>query len=276
MSIVWRDGVFLSKSEFAISPLDRGLCHGLSLFETLLVVKGQPQLFDEHIERLLAGFDKLGIKANAQAYFGLHSAMVALIEKNALSDGRARLRLSVSFGEGALNDLSGKHSWAWMTAHALDAFPESVRVVTAPWKKAHQGMLCGLKTGNYAEPIIALDHARRMNCEEIIFFNTADELCEAAMANIFLIREGALMTPHLASGCLPGITRALLLRLAKADGIPCQEVSLSRDDLDQADCIFLTSSTKGLIWVSEVDGKSFHEHPLFHSLREKWLREMTL
>lgn len=276
MSIVWRDGVFLPKSEFTISPMDRGLCHGLSLFETLLVVNGQPQLFDEHIERLLDGFDKLGLEADAKTYYGLRSSMVALMEKNALNDGRARLRLSVSFGEGALNDLSGKHLWAWMTAHALDLCAESIRIVTAPWKKAHKGILCGLKSGNYAESIIALDHARRMNCEEIMFFNTADELCEAAMANIFLIRDGTLMTPHLASGCLPGITRALVLRLAKAEEIPCQEVSLSRDDLDQADCVFLTSSTKGLIWVSAVDGKAFEAHQLFYSLREKWLREMTL
>jgi len=276
MSFVWRDGVFLSKSEFSISPMDRGLCHGMSLFETLLVVNGQPQLFDEHMERLLGGLKKLGVEAEVEAYHDLRSAMVTLIEKNELSDGMARLRLSLSFGEGTLNDLSEKHSWAWMTVQPLDGFPKSVQVITAPWKKAHEGILCGLKSGNYAEPIIALDYARRMNCQEIIFFNTADELCEAAMANIFLIHEGELLTPHLASGCLPGITRALLLRLAKAEGIPCHEVPLSRDDLYQADCIFLTSSAKGLISVCEVDGKSFHEHPLFLSLRDRWLREMTL
>jgi branched-chain amino acid aminotransferase len=153
--------------------------------------------------------------------------------------------------------------------------PETIRATTAPWRRDSGDVLRGMKTGNYAEHLIAMDIARREGFEEMLFFNNDDELCEAAMANIFLIRSGELLTPGLDSGCLAGVTRGLILRLAAAHGIPCREKSLTRNDVDNAEGIFLTSSIRGPVRVSAYGARPFDEHPLFDAIRTIWLEEMV-
>jgi len=117
--------------------------------------------------------------------------------------------------------------------------------------------------------------ARSEGFDEMLFYNTADELCEAAMANVFLIRGGNLFTPSLDSGCLPGITRELIIGLARNHKIRCKVKPLRKSDVVKADGMFLTSSTKGPIWVSALEGKTYETHPLFTTIRKLWLEQMV-
>lgn len=274
--MIWRDGTFLDESEFLISPSDRGLCHGLSLFETLLAVHGQPRLLTEHLERLRNGLERLNITHVALDEKGLKDAMVELLKRNHLEPSLARIRFTISVGKGPLNHIDNGEAWAWMTASAIDPSPSSVRMTIAPWRKDRENVLRGLKVGNYAEHLIALDIARCEGYDEMLFYNTADELCEAAMANIFLIRGGDLYTPSLDSGCLAGVTRQLILELASNHNIRCRVKPLNKTDLKKADGIFLTSSVKGPIWVSSFLGKLYEVHPLFDAIRKIWLEEMEI
>jgi branched-chain amino acid aminotransferase len=275
MGIVWCDGKFVSEEEFTVSPMDRGLCHGLSLFETLLAVKGKPRLVREHLARLRSGLERLGVNSVELDENGLGLAMVTLLERNGLAKGVARIRLSLSLGEGAFDRIDNGSAWAWMTAAPVDNGTGSVRMTLAPWRRDKESILRGIKTGNYAEHLIALDMARLEGFGEMLFYNTDDELCESAMANVFLIRKGELLTPGLDSGCLAGVTRALLIRLAKQHGIPCKECVLRKADVSKADGMFLTSSVRGPVRVSALQGKNFPEHPLFDSVRSIWLKEMA-
>lgn len=275
MGYVWFDGKFLPVSEFRVSPFDRGLCHGMSVFETLLAVDGEPRLLNEHLDRLRSGLERLAVSSVELSGEGLRQAMITLLEKNGLSHGMARLRLAVSLGMGPLNLIDNGAAWAWMTATPVDAMPDAVRITTAPWRRDRENVLRGLKVGNYAEHLIAMDMARREGFEEMLFFNNDDELCEAAMANVFLIRSGTLLTPGLDSGCLAGVTRALVLRVAAAHGIPCREKPLTRSDVAKADGMFLTSSIRGPVRVSAYGARHFDEHPLFDALRSIWLEEMA-
>ena len=275
MGFVWCDGDFIPVSEFRVSPLDRGLCHGMSVFETLLAVDGEPRLLRAHLDRLRGGLDRLAVSSVEVSGTGLRRAMAGLLEKNGLSRGMARIRLAVSLGPGPLNLIDSGAAWAWMTAAPVDESPETVRVTTAPWRRDRESVLRGLKVGNYAEHLIALDMARREGYGEMLFFNNDDELCEAAMANVFLIRSGSLLTPGLDSGCLAGITRALVIRLAAALAIPCREKALKRSDVSKADGIFLTSSIRGPVRVSAYGTRHFEGHPLFDAVRAGWLEEMA-
>ncbi|MGJ8633678.1 MAG: aminotransferase class IV [Luteolibacter sp.] len=276
MAIVWHDGKFLDEKEFRISPFDRGLCHGLTFFETLLAVDGCVRLLGEHLERLRGGLERLGVMSVELADEGLKAAMEELLRRNGLEKGLARIRFALSMGEGPMNELDAGSVWAWMTVSPVGVFSEAVRVTVAPWRKDKESVLRGLKVGNYAEHLIALDLARREGFDEMLFFNSDDELCEAAMGNVFLIKGGKLFTPGLDSGCLAGITRALILRVAKAKGISVHEKPLGKSDLKKAEGIFLTSSVKGPVWVSSFGGKGFEVHPLFHGLRASWLEEMSM
>lgn len=275
MKFVWCDGDFLPIDEFRVSPYDRGLCHGMSLFETLLAVDGEPRLLIPHLDRLRSGLNRLAVSSVELSSPGLRQAMISLLEKNSLTLGMARIRLAVSLGVGPLNLIDSGASWAWMTATPIDDIPETVRITTAPWRRDRENVLRGLKCGNYAEHLIAMDMARREGFWEMLFFNNEDELCEAAMANIFLIRSGALLTPGLDSGCLAGVTRALVIRLAVAHGIPCREKPLTHNDVAKAEGMFLTSSIRGPVRVSVYRGKHFDEHPLFDAVRAIWLEEMA-
>ncbi len=275
MGYVWCDGDFIPVSEFRVSPLDRGLCHGMSVFETLLAIDGEPRLLTAHIDRLRGGLDSLAVSSVEISVTGLGQAMVELLEKNGLSRGMARIRLAVSLGAGPMNLIDSGAAWAWMTATPVDELPATVSVTTAPWRRDRENVLRGLKVGNYAEHLIAMDMARREGYGEMLFFNHDDELCEAAMANVFLIRSGSLLTPGLDSGCLAGITRGLVLRLAAARGIPCREKTLTRSDVSKCEGMFLTSSIRGPVRVSAYGARHFDEHPLFDAVRASWLEEMA-
>lgn len=275
MEFVWCDGDFFPIGEFRVSPCDRGLCHGMSVFETLLAVNGQPRLLAAHLARLRSGLDRLAVSSVEISESGLHRAMVGLLEKNGLTHGLARIRLAVSLGTGPFNLIDSGAAWAWMTATPVDEATETVSMTAAPWRRDRENVLRGLKVGNYAEHLIAMDMARREGFGEMLFFNNDNELCEAAMANVFLIRSGALLTPGLDSGCLAGVTRDLIIRLAAVHGIPCREKPLSLTDVTKAECMFLTSSIRGPVRVSNYRTQHFAEHPLFDAIRAIWLEEMA-
>lgn len=275
MDVVWCDGDFLPINEFRVSPFDRGLCHGMSVFETLLAIDGEPRLLTAHLDRLRGGLNRLAVSNVEISEDGLRRAMRLLLEKNGLGRGMARIRLAVSFGAGPLNYIDSGAAWAWMTATPVDELPAGISVTTAPWRRDRENVLRGLKVGNYAEHLIAMDMARREGHGEMLFFNNDDELCEAAMANVFLIRSGSLLTPGLDSGCLAGVTRGLLIRLAAAHGIPCREKTLKRSDVSKAEGMFLTSSIRGPVRVSAYGARHFDEHPLFDTVRAIWLKEMA-
>jgi branched-chain amino acid aminotransferase len=275
MGFVWCDGDFLRVEEFRVSPYDRGLCHGMSVFETLLAVDGEPRLLAEHLDRLQSGLERLAVSSVELSAEGLRRAMMVLLEKNSLSFGMARIRLAVSLGVGPLNLTDSGAAWAWMTATPVEDLPESVRVTSAPWRRDRDNVLRGLKVGNYAEHLIAMDIARREGFGEMLFYNNHDELCEAAMANVFLIHSGTLLTPGLGSGCLAGVTRDLVIRLASSHGIPCCEKDLTHTDVAKAESMFLTSSVRGPVRVSAFEAHHFEEHPLFDAVRALWLKEMA-
>ena len=273
--MVWCDGNFLEERDFRVSPYDRSLCHGLSLFETILAVHGRPRLLRPHLDRLRLGLERFGISNVELSDGGLEEAMVALVEKNGLTQGMARIRFSVGFGAGAINRIDSGEAWAWMTAVRVEESPQTIRLTSAPWRKNRESVTRGLKVGNYAEHLMAMDMARREGFDEMLFFNTSDELCEAAMANVFLIRKGKLFTPSLDSGCLDGVTRRLVMTIAKERGISCRETPLGKNDVKKADGMFLTSSVRGPMWVGEFDRRIYEVHPLFTAIQEIWLECMS-
>ena len=272
MAIVWCDGSFLAEEEFTVSPFDRSLCHGLSLFETILAVEGRPRLLDAHLDRLRLGLDRFGITGVTISNGGLENAIVSLLDRNELGSGMARVRLAVGFGVGPMNTIDTGEAWAWMTAVQSSLTEDSIRITPAPWKQNKGSATRGLKVGNYAEHIIAMDLSRREGFDEMLFYNTSDELCEAAMANIFLIRGNGLQTPSLDSGCLDGITRKEIFEIAKNLDVTCVEKPLVANDVKKADGIFLTSSIRGPVGVSEYKGRKYDNLPVFQAIRETWLR----
>jgi branched-chain amino acid aminotransferase len=132
----------------------------------------------------------------------------------------------------------------------LPGHEPSTDVVTVPWRRNEHGALAGLKTTSYGENVVALHEAHRLGAGEAILANTAGELCEGTGSNIFLVLDGAPITPTLTAGCLAGITRELVLQ-----ELPdIEQLDLPLHRLAEADEAFLTSSTRDVQPIRAVDG----------------------
>ncbi|MGL4401974.1 MAG: aminotransferase class IV [Luteolibacter sp.] len=266
MKKLWCNGHWLDSQDFPASPTDRGFLHGLGLFETMLAVDGRLIFADRHLARLRAGHDKLGWPVEFPAF---QEIAAELLVANGLDTVRARVRLTVTGGSGPIHDLTpGSDRLVWMSAIPALVPPDSLSACISPWPRNEYSPLVGLKCASYSENLIALDHARRAGFDETIFLNTAGHLCEAATANLFLVKNGTLFTPPLGSGCLPGITRELVIELAGETGIPCEVGDLDASQLQAAEEIFLTSSTIGVLPVSRLGHRAIPSGPVTRRLRE--------
>ena len=262
MTQLWCNGQWLTSLEFPSSPTDRGALHGLGLFETLLVLDGAPVFLDRHLARLQQACARLGWPLSLPDFY---DTAVELLARNGLTSGRAKIRLSITAGSGTIHDLTpGDDRLVWLTALPAAEPPASLTACLSPWPRNEHSPLAGLKCASYAENLIALDHARRLGFDEAIFSNTVGHLCEAATANLFVVIDGKLFTPPLAAGCLPGITREVVIELATELKIPCEERNLAPAELPLAEEIFLTSSLSGVTRLSLFED---HRYPAGRTTR---------
>lgn len=268
MTRIWCNGQWQDGMDFSVAPQDRGLMHGLGLFETILAMDGVPIFACQHLARLRDGCARLGWRLPMPH---LQEVMMELIALNDLGVGRARIRLAISAGSGSVHHLAlGEDHVMWMFATPVAEPPLMTTVNLSPWVRNERSALAGLKCASYAENLIALEYSARLGFGETVFLNSVGNLCEAATSNVFVVKDGAVFTPSLQSGCLPGITRKIVLKLALQWGIRCTECDLSFADIVAADEIFLTSSIRGLMGVSQFQEQRFESGPVTQVLREAW------
>ena len=134
---------------------------------------------------------------------------------------------------------------------SMKPFPSSTSVVSVPWPRNEKGALAGLKTTSYAENVVALARAHEQGASEAVFGNTAGSLCEGTGSNVFYVVDGELRTPTLASGCLAGISRELLL-----EWMDVVQVDEPFEVLGRAEEIFLVSTTRDVQAVHACDGRA--------------------
>jgi branched-chain amino acid aminotransferase len=248
---VWIDGALTPVDVARVSPFDHGLLVGDGVFETLRIYGGVPFAWRRHLERLQVSAAGLGLTVPDDAT--LRAASDAVVRANELSEGR--LRITVTGGPSPLgSERGGAEPTVIVAASAARAWPPSERVVTVPWPRNERGATAGLKTISYAENVRALAYAHERGATEAVFRNTRGELCEATGSNVFLASGGTLLTPPAESGCLLGVTRALVIELCPELGIELVERPLTPDELTAADEAFLTSSTREVQPISHVDG----------------------
>ena len=251
--VVWVDGSLAGEHEARISPFDHGLLTGDGVFETLRVYRGEPYCWRRHYERLARSASGMGLAIPPSE--ALRRAALEVIDANGLTD--ARLRITLTGGPSPLGSERGRVTPTLILA-ARDLPPPGpatpLAVVTVPWPRNERGALAGLKTISYGENVRALAMAKEAGAGEAIFANTRGELCEGTGTNVFVVTGGVLRTPPEESGCLLGVTRALILELAARLAIDAEEVTLPLTALATADEAFISSSTRELQAISAVDG----------------------
>jgi branched-chain amino acid aminotransferase len=243
---LWLNGALVDEDEARVSPFDHGLLTGDGVFETLVAVNGQPFAESRHLERLARSADLLGLPLPDPG--ALRAALREVLAANRLD--HARVRITVTGGPSPLGSERGTAPPSVIVAASPPTqWPDDADVVVCPWTRNERGALAGSKTTSYAENVVALAWARRRGAAEALFANCAGDLCEGTGTNVFVAVAGDLVTPPLTSGCLAGVTRALLLELGHG-----REAALTPDDLRGASEAFLTSSTRGVQPIATVDG----------------------
>ena len=253
--IVWIDGRLADTEspEGRVSPLDHALLTGDGVFETLRVYDGVPFALRRHLERLARS--AAGMRLPVPDPGVLREAVDSVVAANGLTHGR--LRITVTGGPGPLgSDRGDARPTVIVAGAALPPWPPTTDVVVVPWPRNERGALVGLKTVSYGENVVALAYARDRGAGEAVFGNLAGNLCEGTGTNVFVGIGGRLVTPPLSSGCLPGVTRDLLL-----EELDVAEDDLPLPDLGAADEAFVSSSTREVQPIRAVDGRTLPESP---------------
>jgi len=233
----WVGGRLLDDpSEPAVAVTDHGLTVGDGVFEAIKVVDGQPFALSLHLARLTRSVAGLGLPhlEEERVREGVKSVLAA----EHLTLGR--LRITYTGGPAPLGSGRGDlPPTLIVVAAAMTPQPPTATVATVPWPRNERGALAGLKTTSYAENVVALAEASRRGASEAVFANLAGHLCEGTGSNVFYVIDGELRTPSLASGCLAGVTRDLLL-----EWVGAREVDEPIEVVDEASEVFLASTTR--------------------------------
>ena len=253
---VWVDGKVLPADQASVPVLDHGLTVGDGVFETCKVVDSRPFALGRHLARLARSAAVLGLTTPGDDI--IREAVEATLADADLP--LARLRITVTGGPGPLGSERGPAGPTLIVAAAPTApWPERIRVITVPWTRNERSGVAGAKTTSYAENVVALRAARERGAQEALMANTRGELAEGTGSNVVVVLGGRLITPPLSSGCLAGITRELLLEWAAGDGLDVIEESLPMASLASAEGLLLTSSTRDVQPVSEIDGRPLQD-----------------
>ena len=248
-----------------ISIFDHGFLYGEGVYETLRTYNGQPFLFEQHMRRLRRSADMLAL-AVPLTDRQIDDRFRETMRTAGLGDGPGReayIRILVTRGIGELTyDPAATPTPSTVVivkphvAPSREVFERGVTVALVPIVRNHPGSVNPLiKSNNLLNNALAMQEAFRRGAFEGVMRNYKGELAECTQSNLFIVKDGAALTPPIDAGLLPGITRAFLFEVGAEAGIAVREAVLHDEDLVGADESFLTSTTREVVPIVKVDDR---------------------
>jgi branched-chain amino acid aminotransferase len=269
----------LDPADAKISVFDRGFLYGDSVYETMRTAGGRPLDLDRHLQRLRRSGDGIGLALP----FGAPELARAIARTHAASGNpESYVRVMVTRGAGplALDPRASEEPLLVVLVQPLvlpaaEAYVRGIAaVIVGITKNVGTSMDPAIKSGNYLTNILALRQAIAAGGDDAIMCNPEGAVSEGATSNVFMVTAGRIATPHLRTGILPGITRQTVCELATSIGAPVAETIIMPDQLRAADEVFLTSSVRGIMPVTRLDGAPVGDGtagPLTRRLHEAYL-----
>ncbi len=267
---VWVNGSVLSDPAAGVIAVDdHGVTVGDGVFESVKVEESVPFALTRHLDRLATSARGLGLDAPDLA--AVREGVAAVLSG---ARGLGRLRITYTAGRAPMGSgRSGGLPTVVVAYGPLAPAASSVTVRSVPWARNERGATAGLKTTSYAENVIALAHAQAYAADEAIFANTVGNLCEGTGSNIFYVVDGELRTPTLASGCLAGVTRALVLEWCDAREVdePLGEALATMSEA------FLVSTTRDVQPIARFDERTLPAPgPVTAHCAQVWAQQAAL
>lgn len=292
---VWLNGRFLSRDEAKVSAFDAGVQHGVGLFETMLATQGRIFRLERHMARIDRSARELGLTEKLHTAALAEAAELAVEESDlGTGDRRARVRLTITGGD--LNMLTsggsaGKGpsdptiliSVTPATEYPPALVERGIHVLVAQPKTNPFDPCAGHKTLNYWWRLRALQTAGSQGASEALVLQVTNHISGGCVSNLFALKDGVLITPiahgeeskgAIPSPVLPGVTRGAILEFADAMKMPIERRMMTIADVLDADEVFLTNSSWGILPVVKVESKEIARGfpgSVTRSLREKWL-----
>ena len=277
MSIAYLDGAYLPIEEARISPLDRGFLFGDGVYEVVPSYAGSMVGFAPHIARMQDGLAAIGMTLDWS-----ESDWAELCNRLISENGTGNLGLYLHVSRGA--DTRRFHAFPKNVNPTVFAFTFEIapppvadkalahgyHVATAKdlrWRRCH------IKSTALLGNVLHFQQGYESNCDETILFNSNNELTEASACNAFIVKDGVVITPPLDSQLLPGITRHIVLDILRKDGaIKVEERVVTMDEVNNADEVWITSSSKEIAPVTQIDGVPVGDG----QVGDVWLAAQTL
>jgi len=249
-------GRFVPENEATVSIFDRGFLYGDGVFETMRMYSGKIFRLAQHLQRLTYGLESLRLDCTVETA-QVEAIFDELLDRNQLKDGVARI--CVTSGPTEFDRGGEARPTLVLTAQPLDParVPASLRAMTATIRLDEDSVFAGVKTSNRLSYIVARTQAKQAGYDEALLLNEHSHVCEFSVSNIFTVKTGALWTPPLMDGPLPGVTRDAVIMLAAKLGIACYEMSLGLDGFADADEVFATNSLIEIVPVRQLDERQF-------------------
>ena len=252
--VVWVNGRLLPSSRATLPVYDRGFLYGDAVFETVRAYDGRLFLWPQHARRLAASLRAFRIPVPRA---DLADAARRVIAARGLADAAIRVTVTRGTGEGLVAATGLVPNVVIMARPIPGELPaqreHGVTVLLLPFGRGHGGITDGHKTNAYLSAVLGKTRAAERRAFEGLYVERDGMISEGTTSNVFAVRRGRLLTPPLEGGCLPGVTRQVILHLAAEEGIPYETMALQASTLHDLDEVFLTASTLEVMPVVRVD-----------------------
>jgi branched-chain amino acid aminotransferase len=255
------DGFLYKEDEPVFKVSNRAFKYGDALFETIRIIDGEPQFIEDHFIRLKKGMKILKMRSGNISFKEIKAQIIKLVEKNHIRKG-GRVRLTVfRTGEGYYAPENEDKSYVIEATHLGNdnyTLNEKGLVIDVYSDiKRNKNILSQIKTTNKIPNVLTGIYKNEMGLDDCIVLNDHGRIVEALSSNIFLYKNNNLYTPSLEEGCMDGVMRRQVLRIAKQLNIKIFEGMLNGSMLLQADELFLTNAIAGIQWVATYGQKKY-------------------
>ncbi|HKV48069.1 MAG TPA: aminotransferase class IV [Candidatus Acidoferrales bacterium] len=252
--LVFHNDGLLPVEQVRLSPGQSGLLSGWGLFTTMRIVEGVPFAFERHWKRLERDAEKTRCPFPFDKET-VRGQLAEVLRANEVREGCARIYVisnQIGFWRSDEKFLAAD---LVITSSGLPSYRDPLRLALREQGRHAASPLAGVKVTSWLPNVWSLSEAQRDGYDEVILLNERGEIAECTAANVFCAKDARVFTPPLSSGCLAGITREVVMEIGSGKGVTIEERTLFPDDLYSADEVFISSTNRSMLNVSEIAGR---------------------